>query len=164
MTSPAGSHGRAHKLQFSVRARIAIYSILGAAWVTGFGWLILHRFLRRPGEFGLVPHPLEPWAQRLHGASAFTALWLAGVLWTAHVVPAWRRKTRPPSGIAVLVVLVTLALTGYLLYYVANEDVRGGIALAHWAIGLAGPAPLIVHVLERRRQRRRTATGESPRS
>jgi len=113
MTSHAAGHGRHHKLQFSPRARAAIYSVLGATWVTGLGWLVLRHFFRRAGEFGLVPHPLEPWAQRLHGGSAFAALSLMGMLWTTHVVRAWRRHLRPPSGFAVLVVLAALAVTGY---------------------------------------------------
>lgn len=157
MSAHAAGHGRQHKLRFSPRARAAIYSILGAAWVTGLGWLVLRHFLRRPGEFGLVPHPLEPWAQRLHGASAFAALSLMGMLWTTHVVRAWRRHLRPPSGFAVLAVLAALAVTGYLLYYVGSEDARARIALAHWVIGLAGPLLLIVHVCQRGRERRRRA-------
>ncbi len=150
MTAHGVRHGHSHRLQFSVSARVATYSILGTTWITGLGWLLLHRFFRRAGEFGLVPHPLEPWAQRLHGASAFAALCLLGALWVAHVLPAWRRKSRPLSGIAVLATLLALAVTGYVLYYMGSEDARARVAVVHWVIGLAAVAPLLIHVLRRR--------------
>jgi len=136
--------------QFS-RPQLALtYSVLVAVWATGVSWLILHYFLRVQGEFGATPHPMEKWTLALHGAGAFAALWLAGVLWAMHIRPAWKSGFRSPSGISVILVLSVLIVTGYLLYYVGDEDSRARVMLAHWAIGLVSPAPLIVHVVRRR--------------
>jgi len=135
---------------FPRRALETTYAILAATWLTGAVWLLLHHFMRRQGELGIVPHPLEPWTLKLHGASAFAALWLAGFLWSSHIIPAWRRMRRPASGITLAVLFAGLIVSGYLLYYVGDESWRARVALAHWLVGLALPLSLIAHVLDRR--------------
>ena len=42
--------------------------------------------------------------------------------------------------------MVTLTLSGYLLYYVGSDSVRDIMALVHWAIGLALPLLTVWHV------------------
>ena len=126
------------------------YTTLAAAWFTGGAWLALHYFMRRQGELGIEPHPLEPWTLKLHGASAFAALWLAGFLWSSHLVPAWQR-IRPASGIILAVLFGGLIVSGYLLYYLGGESWRAMVAIAHWLVGLGLPLSLIWHLLDRRR-------------
>ncbi len=135
---------------FSRRREWLVYGVFGVLWISGATWLVLHYFLQRAGDFGPLPHPLEPWMLKLHGAFAFAALWIGGVLWAVHIVPAWRRGHRRGSGIATLVLFAILAVSGYLLYYGSGDTLRATVALAHWLIGLAVLGPLLVHVLRRR--------------
>jgi hypothetical protein len=129
---------------------VLVYSILGVLWASGIGWLVFHYFLRQAGEFGVLPHPLEAWWLRLHGAAAFATLWLIGLLWAIHLVPAWRARRRA-SGIVLGIVLIALVLSGYLLYYAGGDDARALIAALHWIIGAVLPMFLLPHVLRGRR-------------
>ena len=138
---------------FSRRRELLVHGVLAGLWLSGALWLVLHYFLRRAGEFGVLPHPLEPWVLKLHGAFAFATLGIGGLLWAVHIVPMWLRGHRRPSGIAITALFALLALSGYLLYYTGDEDLRAGIALLHWLAGLVALLPMLVHVLRRRRYR-----------
>ncbi|MEP7042643.1 MAG: hypothetical protein ABI843_06245 [Dokdonella sp.] len=126
------------------------YVAFGLLWASGAGWLFFRYFLRPPTEFGELPHPLEAWWLCLHGAAAFFALWLLGILWPTHLLPAWKSRRRA-SGIVLAVIMAWLALSGFLLYYVGDEHARVLIALVHWAVGLAIPLPFVWHALRGRR-------------
>jgi hypothetical protein len=146
-THPASAKGR-----LSPRREAFVYAIFGALWTSGIAWLVFHYFLRQSGEFGELPHPLEAWSLRLHGAAGFFGLWLLGVLWATHLIPAWRARRRS-SGIVLTSVAVVLVVTGYLLYYVGDESARDLIAWAHWGIGIALPLPFLLHALRGRTAR-----------
>ena len=131
------------------RRELAVYVVLGALWITGAVWLLLRYFMRPTGEFGEMPHPLEPWTMRLHGLAAFAVLWLLGQLWIVHIVPSWRSHRRS-TGILLSAIMGALIVTGYLLYYAGDGGPRAWISVAHWAIGLALVGPLLFHSLRHR--------------
>ena len=142
-------HPAAGRARLSQRREMLVYVIFSVLWASGVGWLVFHNFLRQPGEFGELPHPSEAWWLRLHGAASFATLWLIGVLWAVHLVPAWKARRRA-SGIVLSVVLAVLVLSGYLLYYASGDEARGIIALVHWIIGAALPLFVLPHVLRGR--------------
>ncbi len=109
------------------RRELAVYVVLGALWITGAVWLLLRYFMRPTGEFGEMPHPLEPWTMRLHGLAAFAVLWLLGQLWIVHIVPSWRSHRRS-TGILLSAIMGALIVTGYLLYY-AGDGARARVDL-----------------------------------
>ena len=145
--APPAARGR-----LSRRREAFVHGVLALVWLSGAAWLVVRYGLRASSEFGELPHPLEPWWMRLHGAAAMAALWLGGLLWAVHVLPAWRANRRI-SGIVLGVALLVLAASGYLLYYVGDEAARHAIAIAHWVLGLVLPLPLLVHALRRRSRR-----------
>ena len=56
-------------------------------WVlmlTGALWLTLH-YGRSDPTGDALPHPLQPWAMRLHGLAGFAALFVLGALASVHV-------------------------------------------------------------------------------
>ena len=120
--------------------------------LSGIVWLVLHYFFIQAGEFGDVTHPLEPWMLKLHGAAAMLGLVVYGSLLPVHVRRAWSIRRNLFLGIAVLVVMLLLTLTGYLLYYAAGEDTRPVISAVHWIVGLGVPLLLAWHVLSGRRR------------
>ena len=149
--SPAFRVAHKPRLHLSRRAKLAIYAVLGATWISGVAWLVLHYLLVRRGEFGDEPHPLEHWSLALHGASAFAAVWLGGWLWQAHVLPWWNSSNRRSSGIVLIAIGGFLIASGYLLYYAS--DWRDAIRVLHWSIGLLLALPLLVHALRSGRYR-----------
>jgi len=144
-----------HGFRLPQTRRRLLYLALALAFGSGVAWLVLHYFLQQPGEFGTQPHALEIWWLRLHGIAAFLMLWFAGILWGTHARPAlkhgadWKR-----SGLGVVALLVLLGISGYLLYYLVDDDWRDVARLVHWVTGLALALPLGVHLVGVRRARR----------
>jgi hypothetical protein len=147
--------GHRQPLRLSRRRRYLIYAIGWMLWLSGVLWLLFHYALMQKGEFGDTPHPLEPWWLRLHAAMAFAALWACGLVWGVHVVAGWRTGRQRWSGGGAMGVLAWLALSGYLLYYLGDEQWRAIMSVAHWAAGLALPALLALHIVLGRRRARR---------
>jgi len=132
--------------------RWTIYAVGLGLWLSGALWLIFHYFEQQKTEFGPAPHPLEHWWLALHGLFGFAALWTFGMLWSSHVVGAWKTKRHRVSGSIVFAVLLILIVTGYLLYYLVGDESLSLVALAHWAIGLALPIPFLWHRLIKNRR------------
>lgn len=142
-------HAGKHVARLSPRRERLVHGIGSLLWSSGVAWIVLHYFLRQPGEFGEQPHPLEIWSLRLHGAAAFATLWLLGLLWPIHVLPAWRARRRA-SGLVVAGASFVLVASGWLLYYGSGDDARAGVALVHWCVGLVLLLPYLWHVLRGR--------------
>lgn len=122
-------------------------------WGSGVAWLGLHYFGVRQGEFGPEQSPYEPWTLKVHGAVAFMALWLGGILWGVHIVNGWDQNRRRVSGSVLLGAFLLLIVSGYLLYY-GGEASRPLISLSHWILGLGLPALYLAHRLIERRKAR----------
>lgn len=116
-------------------------------WLTGAVWLLLHYFFMRQGEFGPEHSPLEGWTLKAHAAFAFLALWTLGLLWGVHVVNGWRLARRRWTGGVLMAVMGLLSLSGYLLYYAGDDQLRTLVSVAHWTVGLAVFAAYLVHRL-----------------
>lgn len=129
----------------------AVYLATAALVVSGAVWLVLHYFMAQPGQFGPMPHPVEPWMLRLHGAAAMAALIIYGSLLPIHIRRAWAVRRNVVLGIVVAACMLLLTITGYLLYYAGSEELRPLISAAHWIPGLAVPLLLVWHVLSGRK-------------
>jgi hypothetical protein len=145
------------KRTLSRRRRWTLYIIGSGVWLTGGLWLLFHYFLVKQGEFGPAANPLEPWWLKLHGAFAFAAVWLFGLLWGIHIAKLWPNKRKRWSGGILTTVFFALILSGYLLYYAGDDRFRPLISVAHWGIGLACPIFFIWHRLKRRAASQRLA-------
>lgn len=143
------------------RRRWYSYVIGIGVWLSGGLWLLFHYFLVKQGEFGLTTNPLEPWWLRLHGAFAFLALWIFGLLWGIHIAKLWPGKRRKWSGSILTGVFLLLIVSGYLLYYVGDDRMRPLISTVHWVIGLISPLFFLWHRLRRRTSRARQSEKES---
>src|ERR1700756_1805612 len=66
-----------------------------ALLATGVAWLLGHDVWLQQTPFGPQPHPLVAWLLRAHGAIAWCATLVGGVVWQVHVRPAWRAVRRP---------------------------------------------------------------------
>lgn len=136
------------RARLPARREALLHAVIATLWLSGVAWLVFHHFVRMAGEFGELPHPLEAWWLRLHGAAVFVLLWLLGVLWPTHLLPAWRSRRRA-SGIVLATLLAVLTLSGWLLYY-GSEQARDAVSLLHWTVGLAFALPMLWHALRGR--------------
>lgn len=136
--------------RLSRRHERLVWAILGLTWLSGALWLLFRYGLQQAGEFGPLPHPLQGWWLRLHGAAAFAALWLFGLLWGLHIPRGWAQGRRRRSGGSVALAAGVLVLSGWLLYY-GSEDLRAFAAPLHWGLGLAALPLALLHMRRRRR-------------
>ena len=162
LAMPHRAIGHALPLRLSRRRRYAAWAVGVTLWLSGVLWLLFHYFMERRGEFGLAPHPLEPWWLRLHAAAAFATLWTFGLVWGAHIVAGWRSGRHRVSGSLAVTVLGWLIATGYLLYYLVDDRLRGVASIGHWTAGLVLPVLFVLHVVRGRRRRQRGHAGPVP--
>ena len=125
--------------------RLAVYVIAGLTWATGALYLVFHEFLQTPGEFGPEANPLEPWWLKSHGAAAFAALWIFGLLWGVHALNGWNARRRRWSGGLLFGAVAVLIGSGFLLYYAGDEGMREVVSVLHWVLGLAAPLAFMWH-------------------
>jgi hypothetical protein len=117
--------------------RLTVYAVALGVWTTGCLWLLFHYFMRQPTEFGFEVHPLEPVWLKLHGAFAFAALWMVGLLSANHMVNGWAAKRRRWSGVLLLAFVTIMIITAYLLYYAGTEETRKYASVIHWSLGIS---------------------------
>jgi len=147
MSDAAKSVPRAPAL--SSRRLTTVYCIGLGIWLSGVSWLLAHYVLMQSGPFGVSPHPLEFWSRVAHGAFGFASLWLLGLLWNVHIPAGWRSLRRRWSGSIMFSLTAFLVITGFLLYYVGNDEILSAVTLLHWSVGLLGPIFFFVHRLSR---------------
>lgn len=83
-------HRHAHRL--TPWHRLLLYGISALLLVSGSVWLAVHYTVGAGA--GELPHRVEIWAIRVHGMAAFGALFMLGLLASAHVPQGWRITSR----------------------------------------------------------------------
>jgi len=148
-------HLLAERVQLGTPARRALYAVLVALVASGLWWLGAHYAAMLFGSDVDDLHRLarEAIALKVHGAAAFAILLALGAMAAYHVRRGWALNRNRASGSIVLACFAILILTGYALYYLVGDDTRGGVSLAHWALGLALAPMLVVHIILGRRSR-----------
>ena len=118
------------RLPASLRASFYVATALVTA--SGIVWLL------QP-SVGLL-------SMEIHAAAAMALLVITGSTFALHAPGAWREHKNRASGTLVGVVLLILAVSGYLLYYLGQESLRHVTSVVHWGVGLAAPILLCLHV------------------
>lgn len=147
------AHTRSARL---AKWQIWLLTLSGTAlWLSGGAWLLLHYFGQIESEFGPETNPLEPWMLRLHGAALIPALLGFGALFVVHIPKGWKNRRQRLIGIGLTTLVALLILSGYLLYYAWDDDLRGLVSLIHWAVGLGVPIIFIWHYVSRTEAQRK---------
>jgi O-antigen/teichoic acid export membrane protein len=133
--------------------RRTLLAVTAALLASGLAWLPAH-YLWGAGA-GELPSPLEPWLMRLHGLAAMAGLFALGVVAAEHVPRGWRMGHQRASGAALVALALTLAATGYGLWYLASEAWHPAVGWLHTAAGIAATALGLVHASRARRPPRR---------
>lgn len=154
-------------------ARLAAWQIWlltlsgGGLWLSGSAWLLLHYYGQTEGEFGPQMNPLEPDMLTVHGFMLIPVLLGIGGMFVAHIPHGWSHRHQRIAGVVLGVVLAVLIVSGYLLYYLGDEDWRSWASLGHWGLGLLLPLAFVWHYINgqkaRRRPTRRPPNGQSGR-
>jgi hypothetical protein len=124
--------------------RWSAYALLGALWLSGCAWLLLHFLGATRGDFGPVPHPFEGPLERAHGLLSQLALFCFGWFAARHAVLGGLARRRW-SGLGLLAALVAVAIGGCLQLYVSDENWSAWLAASHEALGAAVLLPALLH-------------------
>jgi hypothetical protein len=130
-----------------------------SAWsllLSGVAWLPVHH-LWGAGAAGL-PHPLEPWLMRVHALAVVAGLFASGVVAAVHVPRGWRLGRQRASGVALCLLWVVLAASGYALSYLVPESWHAVVGWGHASLGALAFALGLLHA--RRRPAVPAAAGE----
>lgn len=126
----------------------------GLLWASGAAWLLFHYYGQVQGEFGPEANPAEPWMLRLHGFVLLPALLGMGSLLAVHIPKGWAYQKQRVAGILLTTALAILTGSGYLLYYLGDEEWRSVASLIHWSLGLTGLFLFLWHFINGRLLRR----------
>ncbi len=137
---------RVHGRRLSASLRSAVHLVFSVLWLSGVGWLLLHYFAARPGEFGLERHPLEAPLLLVHGVVAMLALFVLGWFAALHSADGSRRRTRRASGWVLSTLIGVLAIAGCLQFFVSGEGAQSVLRLVHEVCGVALLLPVIAHL------------------
>jgi hypothetical protein len=133
--------------------RLTVYWVSSCLVLTGLVWLYYFYFVRVVDQFGFEnPHPLQGYLLVGHALFALPSVWIFGFLWHIHVKPGWRAKAKRLSGGTIWSLVLWMILSGYSLYYIGDDAIRGWLSLSHWVAG--GPA-LVVFFLHIRQIKNR---------
>lgn len=114
-------------------------------WLSGSVWMLLHYFFPVVTEFGPSPNPWEPFIIRLHGILAVGTVFLLGWIASRHISEAWSLRRNQVSGIVLSSVCAVLVLSGYALYYLADDRARNGSAVVHQILGVGAVVFALTH-------------------
>jgi hypothetical protein len=128
----------------------SIHFVAVAVLLTGVVWLALH-FAPNNWIDETPSRHLQAQLLKLHGAAAMLALIALGTLLIAHILPALKNPQNRVAGITLLACAGILAITGWGLYYIGDEDLRGWASDVHIAIGAAAALTFIWHLRYRKR-------------
>lgn len=132
---------------------------LGVILVGGTGlvyaWMLY--FLEPSDPFSVLNHPWQPQAQHAHVWVAPLLVFGAGLIWREHIWKHWKQgvTTGRRSGVALLLTLAPMVLSGYLIQTAVSEAWRNAWVVVHltasglWLLGYG------VHLWARIRRRRR---------
>jgi hypothetical protein len=138
------------RFQLSRRHRLTFYSASLLLFISGVAWAWANR-LDDTGRTSEALREFKPWLMKLHGFSAMAFVLLLGTLLPGHVRRAWHARKNRRNGAFFLVTASALTLSGYLLYYMGNEDWREAVSNFHLWLGLAAPVLLFWHIRTGRR-------------
>ena len=128
----------------------SLHCVALAALLTGIAWAALH-FATQGWIDEEISRRTQVVLLEVHGAAAMLALIALGVLLSTHILPALKNPENRKVGITLLASTATLALTGWGLYYLGDENLRAWTSNIHIAVGMAAAAAFIWHIRYRER-------------
>lgn len=132
-----------------------LFTLLAVCWFSGTGFFILKMWFMVEGDYGPVKHPWQFPSLQIHGAAAFLMMITFGFMLGSHVPASWKVRPLRKLGIALVAMPTFLIITAYLLYYIAQDDIREIIGYAHLAVGVCLPGILVAHIVARKKRKKK---------
>jgi hypothetical protein len=151
---------RAQKpIAMSGSARLAVYGLMAALWLSGCVWLYLDQLAKRRDPFGSERSPWESAILTAHGIIAVAAMYLFGWLTAHHIVHWWNMERRRTSGGVLSGLLTVLIVSGFALFFLSDDRWQQYAALVHDVVG----AGVVIFAVQHWFMFRRSTTAGSKR-
>ena len=132
-------------LQLSRAHRRTLYAASLTLLISGLSWA----WIQRLDEAGKAAESVRRWKPALiavHGWSAMLFVLLFGTLLGGHIRRAWHARKNRKNGVLLVCLVASLTLSGYALYYTADENWRALFSSFHLWLGIASPLFLLWHI------------------
>ena len=127
--------------------RSIVFLAIMLSWCTGVGYFTFKQWIRVAGDFGPEIHPVQTLLREIHGIGAFIMMVLFGFLLASHVSVSWKTKRHRFFGIGIIMVVLTLMVTGYVIYYAVRDEVIDFVTPLHTIVGTLLPLFLVLHII-----------------
>jgi len=124
---------------------IAGMTITGAV----FAWM--KYAMKTNDPFAVANHPWQPHMMTAHVLIGPLAVFAFGWTFANHIWPAFvNRAPNRASGIASMLLIIPMTLSGYLMQVTTDDAIRKGYAIAHWVTVVLFVVGYVVHLVPRR--------------
>lgn len=142
---PHSPHSPQEKIRLDKDHRWVLYAVTALVWFSGLFWLGVEKWIGQGGS------DWAPLFLKTHGAAAMVFSIILGSL-LVHVRKGLALDRNKFFGLLLLGICLFLVATGWMLYYLGNEDWRKVTSFAHWTVGLSLPFILVLHILVGRKK------------
>jgi hypothetical protein len=117
--------------------------------ITGTVFAVMKYFMKSADEFSVVNHPLQPHMLAVHVVVAPFLLFVLGWAFSNHILPKYRfgNGENRRSGVAQSLLILPMALSGYLLQVSVDETLREVMAWAHWIASGVFVMGYLIHLI-----------------
>ena len=119
--------------------------------MTGVAFAAMKYWMKSDDPFAVVNHPWQPHMLSAHVLVGPLAVFAFGWMFAGHVWPALVNKApNRASGIASMLLIIPMVLTGYLLQVSTEEATRHALAVGHWISSGLFVVVYVAHLIPRR--------------
>lgn len=117
--------------------------------LTGIVFAYMKYFMTPVDEFAVVNHPFQSHMLAVHVVIAPLALFVLGWVFSSHMLPKYRfgDGSNRKSGVGAMILIVPMALSGYLLQVSTSEALREAMAIAHWISSGVFAVAYLIHLI-----------------
>ena len=143
----------------------SLHILTAVVSVTGIVFFVMKYMMATDDPFALINHPLQPAMLDIHILAAPFLILVLGIMYSSHISEklVTGNKANRRSGIAMLLSLIPMILSGYLLQVSTSAFLSKLILVVHLVSGLAFAGTYAFHLwksvrLLRAQNRRRRVT------
>lgn len=130
---------------------VYLHATIAGVTLSGVVFAWMKYFMKPRDEFAVVNHPLQPHMLTAHVLIAPLAVFAFGWTFANHIWPAFvNHAPNRASGIAAMLLIVPMALSGYFMQVTTGDALRHGYAVAHWITTGVFVVAYVVHLIPRR--------------
>jgi uncharacterized membrane protein YidH (DUF202 family) len=117
--------------------------------ITGIVFAVMKYFMKSEDDFAVANHPWQPHMLAAHVVVAPLLLFILGWTFSNHMLPKYRfgNGENRKSGLWSMLLIVPMALSGYLLQIATSDALRHAMEIAHWVSSGLFVIGYVIHLI-----------------